>query len=239
MNKITKFCFCLLILITLDSHSQNLITNGDFGLFNAAILTPPPLGYQTSYIQIPYNAGVSTPRRYSITNNAFSVDNANFKGLFDHSSADGKGNMMVVDGQNNEIFWKQDPNLRLQAGVTYVFSYWVVNVNRTVSAGNPAPKIRFNPSGCSGCSPQIVDVGLLPSVWTRIEYSITPSANEWVRIELSTVNAGPAGNNFAIDDVTLIAPPAKLTISNSVNFLTSTSQCTHFLWFRIFFFLFI
>jgi len=215
MHKITRFCFCLFILSILNSYSQNLITNGDFGVFNPSILKPVLLGYQTSYNQIAYNAGASFPRQYSITNNSTSVDPANFKKVFDHTSGNGEGNMMLVDGKNNEIFWKQDPNLQLQAGLTYVFSYWVVDVNRNTTAQVPAPKIKFNPSGCSNCTSQIVDVATLPAGWNKVTYSITPTTTQWIRIELSTVNAADGGNNFAIDDVSLIPPTPLLTISNS------------------------
>lgn len=78
--------------------------NGDFGTFNSPVLQPIQLGYQTNYNQINYNAGNSTPRQYAITNDSKTVNTANFKSLFDHTTGDGTGNMMVVDGDSNEIF---------------------------------------------------------------------------------------------------------------------------------------
>ena len=97
------FCF----FISISSQAQNLITNGDFGTFNSLIPQPSKLGYETNYNIINYNAGNSTPRQYAITNNPKSVNTTNFKSLTDHTTGDGTGNMMVVDGQNYEIFWKQ------------------------------------------------------------------------------------------------------------------------------------
>lgn len=44
------FLFLLLgIGCTSDLFSQNLITNGNFGTFNASVPKPPAVGYQSNY----------------------------------------------------------------------------------------------------------------------------------------------------------------------------------------------
>jgi hypothetical protein len=154
MQKCNK-SLVLTTLITLFSsiciYSQNLIVNGDFGLFNAAVPSPAPLGYTTTYTQIPYN-GTAAFGVYSITNNPQPLAPAYLFLAYDISEGiigNGTGNMMYVDGKNNQIFWKQDPPVLLEAGKKYIFSFWTRNMNQTVTNGppNPAATIRFNP-GC-------------------------------------------------------------------------------------------
>ena len=207
------FLFLLLgIGSTSGLFSQNLITNGNFGTFNASVPKPPAVGYQSNYNQINYNQGNSIPIEYAITNDAFSVNTTNFISIKDHTTGNGTGNMMVVDGDSNEIFWKQNPDRQLLAGQAYVFSFWIANV---AISGNPKATIRFNPSGCSSCSSSTIDLNTLPAGWNKVSFTITPSTTQWVRIELSTVGAGGGGNDFAIDDISLFGPPLPIAISSS------------------------
>jgi hypothetical protein len=58
-----KFLLLLVFTFIFSAHnlnSQNLITNGDFGIFNAAVPSPAPLGYTTTYTQIPYNGSITS-----------------------------------------------------------------------------------------------------------------------------------------------------------------------------------
>nr|WP_315147738.1 T9SS type B sorting domain-containing protein [uncultured Flavobacterium sp.] len=209
------YLFLLLLLgigSTSDLFSQNLITNGNFGTFNASLPKPPAVGYQSNYNQINYNQGNSIPREYAITNDAFSVNTTNFITLKDHTTGNGTGNMMVVDGDSNEIFWKQNPDRQLLAGQAYVFSFWIANV---AISGNPKATIFINPNGCSGCPTKTVDLNTLPAGWNKVNFTIIPSTTQWVRIELSTVGAGGGGNDFAIDDISLFGPPLPIAISSS------------------------
>ncbi|TAF66302.1 MAG: hypothetical protein EAZ58_10370, partial [Flavobacterium sp.] len=211
-----NFCLFLLLLLgigsTSDLFSQNLISNGSFGTFNAAVLQPPITTNQSNYNQINYNAGNSVPRQFAITNNPFTVNTSNFINLNDHTTGNSTGNMMVVDGDSNEIFWKQNPDRQLLAGQPYVFSFWIANV---AIAGNPKATIRFNPSGCSSCSSSTVDLNTLPAGWNKVSFTITTSITQYVRIELSTVGASGGGNDFAIDDISLYGPPLPIAISSS------------------------
>ncbi|MFD0779018.1 T9SS type B sorting domain-containing protein [Flavobacterium myungsuense] len=142
---------------------------------------------------------------------------ASFKSVTPHSGT----KMMVVDA-NNQIFWQGNPNIRLQGGVTYTFSYWVVNVNKngTSNPAFPNPVINFVAVDQCGCT--VVLKSGSPTVnngsWQQVVYEFTPSGTgaKWVRFELSTPGATPNGNDFAIDDISLFAPPAPLTISNSL-----------------------
>lgn len=202
------------------AFSQNLIVNGDFGKYDSTILKPAPLGYTTTYTQIPHNGNGGTSSStglYAITNNPYLLAPNDFRQVFDHPSdgslGNGTGNMLFVDGKNNQVFWKQSPAITFLAGETYVFTYWIRNINN--SGPSPSPKINIKAVGCSNCTPADFQVPQGEYGWYKVTYTIIPAANESISIELSTVNSVAAGNNFAVDDISLIGPPTGLVVSTS------------------------
>ena len=216
-----------MILSTLNIYCQNLLPNGDFGIFNTSILTPAKLGYNSNYNQVAYNFGNATvPRQYAITNNPNTVSPSKFRNFSDHTTNDGTGNMMVVDGDSNEIFWKQYPDKQLQAGITYMFTFWTKNANTLSDGLNPAAVIKINPVNCTSCIPQNITVGNSASEWSKVTYSITPSSAQYIRIELSTVNAIAGGNEFAIDDISLTESLNISSVNSSNIFCPQNSDGT-------------
>lgn len=193
------------------SNAQNLISNGGFE--GTGGYTSPSY----SLITAPFS-GNSSPGQYAITTNPKPVNTANFVTSTDHS---GTGNMMIVDGQNNDIFYKY-VNLPIQRGLNYTFTYWIRNVNNVTNGTNPAPKIDLNLSNQCPCTKTLIagnpDVGLMPAGWNKVSYTINVpgTGTSFIHFELSTNNAGGGGNDFAIDDISLYAPPAPLTISTSL-----------------------
>ena len=162
-----------------NTYSQNLITNGDFGVFNPSILSPPPLGYTTTYSLIPYTGSISSSTgRYAVTNNPLPLAPLDFRDVYDHPAdgtpGNGTGNMLFVDGKNNQIFWKQSPALPLEAGVKYVFSFWIRNINR--SGPTPGPKVMINAVGCSNCTTETYAPN--DYEWHKVSYAITPTVTE-------------------------------------------------------------
>ena len=204
----------LLLLIVLCfltfsvSNAQNLISNGGFE--GTGGYTSPSY----SLITAPFS-GNTSGGEYAITTDPKPVNTANFVTSTDHS---GTGNMMIVDGQNNGIFYKY-VNLPIQRGLNYTFTYWIKNVN---SGANPAPIIDLALSNQCPCTKTLIagnsDVGLMPAGWNKVSYTINVAGTgtAFIHFELSTNNAGGGGNDFAIDDVSLYAPPAPLTISASL-----------------------
>ena len=199
------FCFC----ISISGNAQNLISNGGFESTG---------GYTSNYslITAPFS-GNSIPGQYAVTTNPQPVNTANFMTSTDHS---GSGNMMIVDGQNNDIFYKY-VNLPIQRGLNYTFTYWVKNINNFTNGANPAPKIDLTLSNQCPCVKTLIagnsDVGAMPAGWNKVSYTINVAGTgtAFIHFELSTNGAGGGGNDFAIDDVSLYAPPAPLTISSS------------------------
>ena len=198
----------LFFIISVFSNAQNLISNGGFEGTG---------GYTSNYSLI-VPSGNSSPGQYAISTNPKPVNTVNFVTSTDHS---GTGNMMIVDGQNNDIFYKYT-NLPIQRGLNYTFTYWIRNVNNVTNGANPAPKIDLTLSNQCPCTKTLIagnsDVGLMPAGWNKVSYTINVpgTGTAFIHFELSTNAAGGGGHDFAIDDVSLYAPPAPLTISTSL-----------------------
>ena len=216
-----KFLLLLVFTFIFSAHnlnSQNLITNGDFGTFDATIFSPPPLGYTSFHTQVPYNGSITSAAggKYAITNEPRQLNTIAFVSTKDHTTADGTGNMMFVDGKFNTVFWKSDP-INVQAGVTYLFTYYIKNISVNLASGPPRNKINF--VGCTSCSAQTTNF-ITTGTWEKIQYSITPTANETISIELSSVQ-NLAGDNFVIDDISLTPPIMPMTAS----FVSTNPSC--------------
>jgi gliding motility-associated-like protein len=201
------FSFCLSINI----NAQNLLSANNPGFEGLG-------GFQTNgYTDVsPGTGGSSSDGNYALTGNSEPMNTSSFLNVTPHSGS----RMMVIDA-NNQIFWKQNPNVQLQGGVTYTFSYWVVNINKngTSNPSFPNPVIKFEALDNCGCTPVLKSGNATVNsvAWQQVIYEITPTGTggKWVRIELSTPSATPNGNDFAIDDLSLIAPPLPLAISTS------------------------
>ncbi|TRX42923.1 PKD-like domain-containing protein [Flavobacterium restrictum] len=203
------FVFCF--LFTFNAKGQNLITANNPGFEGAG-------GFDSNgYTNIsPGTSGISADGNYALTGNSGPMNTSSFINVTPHSGS----KMMVVDA-NNQIFWKQNPNIQLQGGTTYTFSYWVVNINKngTSNSSFPNPIIKIEALDNCGCTPVLKSgsATVNSTTWQQVVYEITPSGTggKYVRIELSTPTASPNGNDFALDDLSLIAPPLPLAISAS------------------------
>ena len=195
------------------SNAQNLLSSNNPGFEGVG-------GFQTNgYTNIsPGTSGSSSDGNYALTGSSGPMNTSSFNNISSHSGT----KMMVIDA-NNQIFWKQDPNIQLQGGVTYIFSYWVVNINKngTSNSAFPNPVIVFKAEDQCDCSSNIVlksgSATVNNATWQQVVYEFTPNGtgSKFVRIELSTPTALPNGNDFAIDDLSLLAPPLPLSISTS------------------------
>jgi hypothetical protein len=204
------FCF----FISINSNAQNLFVgnNNNPGFEGTG-------GFQANgFTNIsPGTSGTSSPGNYALTGDSGPMNLTSFKSVTPHSGT----KMMVVDA-NNQIFWQGNPNIQLVGGTTYTFSYWVINVNKngTSNPAFPNPVINFAAVDQCGCTPILKSGSATVNngTWQQVIYEFTPSGtgSKWVRFELSTPSATANGNDFAIDDISLTAPPQPLTISNSL-----------------------
>lgn len=164
-----------------------LLTNGDFESGTAGFTVS---GYT-------YDATVGSEATYAVLG---SVPNGWSPGFTDHTS--GSGNMLIVNaatalGQN---FWVQD--VAVVAGVDYTFSGWVASLTFA-----PTPTIRLDVDGSAIGSFSAADID---DTWQFFSFIWTAAATETVTLSLTDTVAAAGGDDFAIDDLTLVPEPQAL-----------------------------
>ncbi|MFC6876508.1 gliding motility-associated C-terminal domain-containing protein [Flavobacterium myungsuense] len=209
--------FFLLILVSSNLYSQNLITNGDFERGTVGFITNS-VAYK---LITPPFSGSTAPGEYAITNDPKPLNTANFISIGDHTS--GTGNMMIIDGTTttgNRRFWiagsTGDGICGLKVGDTYTFSYWIKSISTTVTNNDTQARIVTFFGGASDISPvATTSIAPLPAIdWQKVEYTFK-ATSACVNIELFNTNLNPVGNDFAIDDLVLTGPPVLLSINTS------------------------
>jgi gliding motility-associated-like protein len=215
MNK--KLFLLFLITLSFNLFSQtNLLTNGDF----------ESGGSGTGFTVPDYNlyggtTGDTYPGSYAISNNPSVLNQYFISPLTDHTT--GTGRMMVVDGHTNSntSFWSAGSTnaglCLLNPGSTYTFTYWIRTISKTTVDNTTQPNIKVNFTGATGniiYGSPTVD---LPTVgWKQVVYSFTASM-ACVNINMVDLNTSPAGNDFAIDDLSVtlqLCSPVILSINN-------------------------
>ncbi|MDI9257027.1 hypothetical protein QHT84_06330, partial [Flavobacterium sp. YZ-48] len=196
-----------LSFLTFQGIAQNLLTNGDF---QGAVNT----GYQGG--QTPYNyiagpfSGVTGAGDWTINTNPQPVNTASFLSTGDHTT--GTGRMMIIDGTNSggqPRFWRAGTGgtgvCGLNIGTNYRFSYWIRSVFTNANGGTVANVgVQFInainvtlDSGTTTAPPTA-------SGWQEVVYKFT-ATNTCVYIEMYNNNTDFVGNDFAIDDMRVIA----------------------------------
>ncbi|MEC4050756.1 hypothetical protein OX284_015055, partial [Flavobacterium sp. SUN046] len=216
-NKITFILLTFLFIGNL--YSQNLLVNGDFeGGGNGVGFSLNGSGY--SLITAPFS-GTTSAGNYAFTTNPQPMNTSNFITGGDHTT--GTGNMMVIDGNTtggSQRFWRAGNTgggvCGLTVGTTYTFSYWVKSVSTTVTNASTQADIgiQFGNTSSFALVSGTTLVGLPASGWQKVVYSFVPS-NSCVNIELWNNNTNSVGNDFAVDDFSVTAPPAPLTVTYS------------------------
>lgn len=213
MCKKYSFLLCCCLLSIIATHAQNLIINGDFESGGNGVgfninsccyneLTPP-------------FTGTTFTGNYAVTNNPQAMNTAFFPGG-DHTT--GTGKMLVVDGTTtagNQRFWRAGNNgggiCNLTVGTTYTFSYWI----KSLSIQNRA-NIGYQFVGASNVTLfSGSTLAPLPADgWQQVIYTFTPT-NNCVNFELWDTTTTDIGNDFAIDDVSLLGPPLPFSATYS------------------------
>lgn len=169
--------------------STNLITNGDFE--NGAT------GFTTSY-----NAGsggtwgpTSWTNTYMVTTNP-SLAHSSFAACDDHTPNPGD-KMMVVNGSTvaNTSIWCQTINVNPNS--TYSFSMW----SASAITGSPAViQAHFNGVPNSNS----LNLSFIPCNWRNYTATWNSGSNTSLTLCLYNTNLSSSGNDFAIDDISLI-----------------------------------
>ncbi len=227
-----KNLFVLFILLaSAAGFAQNLLSNGNFESGSNGV------GFNINsccYNEItPPFSGSTSPGNYAVTNNPQPMNTANFLSFGDHTS--GTGNMLVVDGTNTggqQRFWRAGNSgggvCGLTVGTTYTFSFWIRSASNTVTnlatqaqiniQWNNANNITRTSTNVTTGSGDVV-VPLPASGWQQVVYTFVPT-NACVNIEMYNNNTSLAGNDFAMDDLEVLAPPQPLALTYSITNLT-------------------
>ncbi|HOD11410.1 MAG TPA: hypothetical protein PKH91_11740, partial [Flavobacterium sp.] len=183
--------------------NAQILSNGDFESGGSGI------GFLVhDYTLINPLNGTSNPGFYGRTTNP-TIMNSTYISGGDHTT--GTGNMLVFDGATagNKFFWTTGNTGGaiggFTAGTTYTFSYWIKSVSNAVTDDSSTrANIGVFFVNANGINPtNLNNLAPLPSEgWKKISYSFVATANN-VMVRLRTINAGPIGNDFAVDDFSI------------------------------------
>lgn len=231
-----KRILLLTVLAIMSVHrtaSQNLLTNGDFES------GAPGTGFNVSgagYTQIsaPFS-GTTVPGNFALTTNPAPMNTTNFIAGTDHG---GTGSMLIVDGlgtnAGNPFFWESGnaPGgtiCGLTAGHVYYFSYWIKSVSTTTTNAATQADIRLAVTNATAVS--LVSGNALAPLpangWQKVTHRFTASA-ACVNIGLWNNNTSLVGNDFAIDDLSLVPANAVVSASALVACLNGTPPVVTF-----------
>ena len=182
-----------------------LLYNGDFSQGNT--------GFLSAYA--PTAVGTGT-KQYGVVT-AANLWNAGLSNCTDHTS--GTGNMMVVDGSTvnagNDMVWSQI--VPVTPGQNYTFSYWV----QSVGAGNPAALETFI-NGTSMGAPDLAPAVVTCGSWIQRTFTWNSGASNTAQIILYDRTITPAGNDFALDDLSFTTT-LSCTLSETVTVSMATA----------------
>jgi gliding motility-associated-like protein len=165
----------------------NLIVNGDFAVFDT-------VSFNSDYI---YGTGggvglLSNEGQYALALNSGTTHNQ-FADCDDHSP--GNNYMMVVNASGTaSAVWCQ--TVAVEANTEYQFGAWATSV----VSQNPA-KLQFSANGT--LLGNIFNASPTTCNWTQFTATWNSATATSVEICVRNVNFTPAGNDFALDDITL------------------------------------
>lgn len=219
MRFFTIFCFNILIINLSHNFAQNLIQNGNFelgGPGNGFIVD----GAGYTLVTPPF-AGTTVNGNYAFSTNPALV-NTGFIAGGDHTT--GAGIMMIIDGNTTggqQRFYKAGSTgggvCGLTIGQLHTFSYWIKSIsdNSNTVATRANIGVQFNNVSSFQIQSGSTLAPLPNAAWQQVVYQFIPN-NNCVNIELFNNNVSSVGNNFAIDDVTVLGPPNSLQFTYSV-----------------------
>ncbi len=172
----------------IDSNNPNLIINGDFSQGNT--------GFSTDYnyvADLPNVQNEMVPAgTYTVINNPNLV-HTGFSACGDHT---GGGNMMVLNGAPSfQNVWCQ--TIAITPNTWYNVSAWVASV----SPSSPA-HLRFSINGVQIGS--VVNATPIPCQWIPFNANWNSGVNTTATICILNLNTASGGNDFAIDDISMI-----------------------------------
>lgn len=177
------------VILTVESLGDELIQNGDFSLGDTGFTSDYTWGNSMSSI-----GPLADEGQYRISNNP-QATHSQYAPCTDHTSQ--SGNMMVVNGLGEPSnVWCQV--VTIDADTDYAFSAWVTSV----VSQNPA-QLQFSINGQLIGQP-FEATGSLCN-WQDFQAGWNSGTATSAEICIENVNLSPAGNDFAIDDISFRA----------------------------------
>ena len=167
---------------TVYTLQQNILSNSNFNLGNT--------GFTSDYV----SSSTGGYGKYNVTDRGPQSWWTGFSPCVDHTT--GTGFMMLIDGGpiSNQNVWCQE--VAVLPNTDYAFSAWVVNM---CTCGAP-PILQFGINGVN--LGNVISVTTVNCQWNQF-YEIWNSGNNTTaKICLVNQNTNPAGNDFALDDIT-------------------------------------
>jgi hypothetical protein len=204
----------------LNQASANLIVNGDFEAGNSGFTSQ--YYYDASNNGLANGAGTVSPEadgsgKYAVGTSAKFFHSA-FTTAGDHTS--GAGKMMVVNGSvvSGKTVWSTVVTPPLTIGDTYELSLWAMNVYPDSPANL---NISFGGNVLGSFSP----IG--NAAWTKFTKMFVATSDQ--SNGLIDLNVDSFGNDFALDDISLVAVPEPTTMIAGtlllLPFAASTLRC--------------
>ena len=174
------------------SIAQELVVNGDFEAGNTGFSSDYTYVSNTMQNGLVPNGGI-----YTVHNDPHYTHH-NFWGA-DHTTADGYGNFMLVNGTSNKKVWKQ--TVTVIPNTTYYFSAYAVSLNDV----SPFANLKFRVNNTDLGTP----TGALPSKssdnnpgnWQRFYGNWNSGSNTTATIEIVNLQNAEGGNDFGLDDI--------------------------------------
>ncbi|MDX1666353.1 MAG: hypothetical protein R3350_03955, partial [Saprospiraceae bacterium] len=176
------------LIVEVKSLSDvNLILNGDFSLGDTGFTTEYEEGTDPGGLGL-----LKTENHYAIADDPRDT-HRRFASCNDHTSGD--GNMMIANGSGrpNDL-WCQ--TVTVEARTEYRLAVWVASM----VSENPAILQFFIDGEAVG---DALTASSTPCNWTELTSEWLSGSETTVEICLVNVNDSPAGNDFAIDDISL------------------------------------
>jgi hypothetical protein len=184
-------------LATLGSvHGQNIIQNGDFSAGNTS-------AFGSDYAYVPYNYAnytatpVIQPGHYSV-GPVVPPSFSDWAPLTTVSGGDSQ--MLIANGAANALsrIWFQ--TLNVAPNTTYDISFYVAEISTPTSLANVGLTVNGNNIG-NALAPSTQDE------WQQFSFYWNSGSSSTATLSLADQNNGGAGNDFAIDNISMSQVP--------------------------------
>jgi len=213
-----------------DTFGDNLINNANKGNWGEL---PAGSRYRTIENRNPYSdliSGLRYSKTYPPSNGEITITNMvnsyrDWWYVTDHTVGDETGRVLVVNGENPRAVFFKD-KITVEPNNYYFLSYWITNMNNPRFLGPlPQPQIGIRVSNKNSeiiYSENLKDIPRTDILtWIEVGGVFNSGDNTELTLALSTENPNLAGNDFAIDDISI----RKFDISNALNIEKKTDKC--------------